>query len=318
MVYALVFFVSVLMPLFAVYAAWSAGRGGRLVWVLKMLGAVTFMGFLTLVARWDFLSTYLLWFWWLVIAALGVHSLTRVRNRDWIAGEKRSALWSAAVEPLIGVGLLIYVGLAFLHPPAVDMRFPLSGGSFIVGQGGNAVALNYHNANATQRYALDIAQLDGLGRRADGILPDDLERYHIYGASIVSPCDGEVAATVDGLPDNLIGETNRDAPAGNHVVIACEGLEVLLAHFRPGTIAVTPGATVTAGQPLGEAGNSGNSTEPHLLSTPSVLVPAAPWRASRCRSASAAPSRCAALSSTARAREQESPAPSARRNRAPG
>lgn len=264
MVYALVIFVSVLMPLYAVYAAWSAGKGGRLLWVLKMLAAVSFMTFLTLVARWDFLTAYLPWLWWFVVAALGVHSLTRVRNRDWIVGEKRSVLWSAAVEPLIGAGLLVYVGLAFLHPPAVDVRFPLTGGNFIVGQGGNSVALNYHNASATQRYALDIGALDSLGRRADGTMPAELERYHVYGKSIVSPCDGEVTATVDGVPDNAIGETNRDAPAGNHIVIACEGLEVLLAHFRPGTIAVAQGAAVTAGQPLGEAGNSGNSTEPHL------------------------------------------------------
>jgi hypothetical protein len=109
MVYALVIFVSVLMPLYAVYAAWSAGKGGRLLWVLKMLAAVSFMAFLTLVARWDFLTAYLPWLWWLVVAALGVYSLTRVRNRDWIVGEKRSVLWSAAVEPLIGAGLLVYV-----------------------------------------------------------------------------------------------------------------------------------------------------------------------------------------------------------------
>lgn len=264
MVYALVIFVSVLMPLYAVYAAWSAGRGGRLLWALKMLGAVSFMAFLTLVARWDFLTAYLPWIWWLLIAGLGVWSLARVRNRDWIAGEKRSVIWAAAFEPVIGLALLVYVGLAFLHPAPVDLRFPLTGGTFMVGQGGNSVALNYHNANAAQRFALDIGALDEFGRRADGIMPADLASYHVHGAQVVSPCDGEVLEVVEGIAENAIRETNRDTPAGNHVVIGCHDLEILLAHFQPGTIEVAVGDAVTAGQPLARVGNSGNSTEPHL------------------------------------------------------
>jgi murein DD-endopeptidase MepM/ murein hydrolase activator NlpD len=38
----------------------------------------------------------------------------------------------------------------------------------------------------------------------------------------------------------------------------------LLAHLRRGSVAVRPGATVAAGQKLGECGNSGNTSEPHL------------------------------------------------------
>lgn len=264
MVYVLVFLISVLMPLYAVYSAWRAGRGGRLGWLLKVIGAVTFMGFLTLVARWDFLSTWLVWLWWLLLAAFGVLSLVRVRERGWIAGEKRMTLWSAAFEAVIGAGLLAWASLALLHPPAVDMRFPLTGGTYIVGQGGSTEILNYHAAYPAQNYAVDIVRLDALGRRADGIMPDELDRYFIRGASVVAPCDGEIISRVDGIAENPIGGTNREALAGNHVVIACEGLEVLLAHFRPGTLLVEEGATVTAGQALGEAGNSGNSTEPHL------------------------------------------------------
>lgn len=38
----------------------------------------------------------------------------------------------------------------------------------------------------------------------------------------------------------------------------------LLAHFRPGSVRVRTGERVTIGQPVGEVGNSGNTTEPHL------------------------------------------------------
>jgi murein DD-endopeptidase MepM/ murein hydrolase activator NlpD len=39
---------------------------------------------------------------------------------------------------------------------------------------------------------------------------------------------------------------------------------VVLAHLRLGTVSVTAGDVVRVGQLLGEVGNSGRSTEPHL------------------------------------------------------
>ena len=264
MIVALAIFVGIVMPLYAVYQAWQAGRGGRLAWILRIVAAASFMGFLTLVARWDFLSVYLLWLWWLLVAVLGLLGLWQVAGRNWIEGEKRSQLWSTALEPVIGLGLLGYAAWGLPHPAAVDLAFPLTGGSFVVGQGGGSAVLNYHNVNQTQRFATDILALDALGRRADGFEPAELQRYRIYGMQVVAPCEGEVTAATDGLPDNAIGETNRDAPAGNHVVIACEGIEVLLAHIQPGTVAPAIGDRIAAGQPVGLVGNSGNSSEPHL------------------------------------------------------
>ncbi|GAA3731671.1 murein DD-endopeptidase MepM/ murein hydrolase activator NlpD [Spinactinospora alkalitolerans] len=52
---------------------------------------------------------------------------------------------------------------------------------------------------------------------------------------------------------------------GNHVVIDLGGgVHAVLAHLRRGTIRVRPGDRVTGGQPIGQCGNSGNSSEPHL------------------------------------------------------
>jgi len=263
MAIALVIFISIAMPALAVYYAWSAGSGGRLAFVLKLVGAVAFMAFIHLVARWDWISIYLPWLWWGLLAAAGVASLLKVRDRDWIV-ETRGKLVAAALEPIIGLALLGYAGLAFFHPPATSIAAPLRDGTFHVGQGGNSAALNYHNTNAAQRYALDIVALDGWGKRADGLLPADLAAYHVTGAEVVSPCDGTVLEAVDGTPDNAIDATNREAPAGNHVVIGCQGIEILLAHFQPGSVAVEVGSTVATGTLLGRAGNSGNSTEPHL------------------------------------------------------
>ncbi|HEX9983299.1 MAG TPA: M23 family metallopeptidase [Thermoanaerobaculia bacterium] len=147
---------------------------------------------------------------------------------------------------------------------AVDMQFPLAEGVAIVAQGGSTMTLNIHNIDASQRYALDLSRLNGIGMRAWGILPDDPARYAAFGTLVVSPCDGTVLSAVDGLPDNRVGQTDPKNLAGNHVVLRCGEATVYLAHFQRGTVAVKPGAIVRRGTPLARVGNSGNTTEPHL------------------------------------------------------
>ena len=56
---------------------------------------------------------------------------------------------------------------------------------------------------------------------------------------------------------------------GNFVVlrsVAPDGREVrvVLAHLRQGSVRMRTGGRVRAGEALGEVGNSGNTTEPHL------------------------------------------------------
>lgn len=66
------------------------------------------------------------------------------------------------------------------------------------------------------------------------------------------------------MPDMPVPETDTSRLKGNHVMIDCGEYAVLLAHFRNGSLRVREGEGVTKGQELGEAGNSGQSTEPHL------------------------------------------------------
>ncbi|MEW5757736.1 MAG: M23 family metallopeptidase [Pseudomonadota bacterium] len=51
---------------------------------------------------------------------------------------------------------------------------------------------------------------------------------------------------------------------GNHVMIQAEGYFVLLCHLKKGSLIVKEGDQVTAGQKVGEVGNSGSSIQPHL------------------------------------------------------
>lgn len=52
--------------------------------------------------------------------------------------------------------------------------------------------------------------------------------------------------------------------AGNHVILDCGEFVVLLAHLRQGSVQVTVGQTVGKAQVIGQVGNSGNTSEPHL------------------------------------------------------
>jgi murein DD-endopeptidase MepM/ murein hydrolase activator NlpD len=54
-------------------------------------------------------------------------------------------------------------------------------------------------------------------------------------------------------------------PAGNYVILDLDNDEyALLAHLKGNSILVEKGEDVEPGQHLGECGNSGNTSEPHL------------------------------------------------------
>jgi hypothetical protein len=51
---------------------------------------------------------------------------------------------------------------------------------------------------------------------------------------------------------------------GNHVLLECDGVHVLLAHFKRGSVRVAQSDHVTIDTVVGLVGNSGNTNEPHL------------------------------------------------------
>ena len=73
-----------------------------------------------------------------------------------------------------------------------------------------------------------------------------------------------MTAAQDGLLDLPPGERDPEHPAGNHVIISCRNVEILIAHMRDKSVAVEAGNAVGMGDLVGRVGNSGNTTEPHL------------------------------------------------------
>jgi len=95
--------------------------------------------------------------------------------------------------------------------------------------------------------------------------PKKNESYGCWAQPILSPIDGVVEEAVNGIPDNIPGEMNRDMKFGNYVKVRSDdGFVVVMCHFKNDSIATRSGQRVKAGDLLGLCGNSGRSTEPHL------------------------------------------------------
>jgi hypothetical protein len=172
----------------------------------------------------------------------------------------------------LATNLLVLAGSVFLaaqlvqtYGPATDpvtVASPLEE-EWYVAQGGHAELVNYHHVTSTQSNALDIVQVvDGQTHRPGS---KDLESYYIYGAPILAPADGVVSSVVDGLRDQPIGTVDDQRDAGNQVVIRVgEDRYIMIGHVRAGSIRVSVGDRVAAGQVIAEVGNSGNTDEPHV------------------------------------------------------
>ena len=52
--------------------------------------------------------------------------------------------------------------------------------------------------------------------------------------------------------------------AGNFVFMDCEGVHILMGHMERGTVRVGPREQIRVGVVVGNVGNSGNTSEPHL------------------------------------------------------
>ena len=137
-------------------------------------------------------------------------------------------------------------------------------------------------------YAIDFVAVDDHDRSAPRswrsvLSVEPPEIFRGFGVPILVPAAGTVVLTHDGEADHVarrsapaqipyafgqVARVRAGAPAvaGNHVVLGLgpKGPYVLLAHLRRGTVRVAPGDTVLVGEAVGECGNSGNSTEPHV------------------------------------------------------
>lgn len=224
--------------------------------------------------------------WW-TAHALGVllvpATLVGLARRRPFASTLPTGLGGWAVAALfVATGAVANYGsaqaIAGRSPPpgkVVELRFPLSAGTYLIVSGGSHPSINPHLKTLDrsvprflawrgQSHGIDIVKIDRSGLRAAGLLPAEPRAYDIYGAVVLAPCAGDVVVAADGLPDLQVPQVDRTHLAGNHLILHCSGVDVLLGHLQPGSLKVSAGMRVHAGQHLASVGNSGNTGEPHL------------------------------------------------------
>lgn len=164
-----------------------------------------------------------------------------------------------------------------------EFHLPLEGVWYV----GSGPSFNTpHRWSPMEEFAFDLVQVEqGSTHRGDGARFTD---YYAYGKPVLAAAEGIVVSVVADqaedpktlqqpnesiqafygrLQGEQMGRIAQGAAAvtGNSVVIDHgKGEFSIYAHLKPGSLRVRVGDRVVQGQPIGEVGSTGNSTEPHL------------------------------------------------------
>ncbi|GAB2866350.1 M23 family metallopeptidase [Actinocorallia aurea] len=205
------------------------------------------------------------------------------------------ALVLSDIPGLTYFAFLGVLGLAFVRPrwdrslEPIPVAAPVAGRWLALNSPGTRVPAHGTRGYA-QTYAIDVlvpAAVTG----AEGEHPRpragwgrlrSAAAYPSFGRPVLAVADGVVVKaggaqrdhrardTVPGLAYLAVEGFFRQVGGwrfvfGNHVIVDHGGgVHSAYAHLRRGSVKVRAGDRVRTGQPLGEVGNSGNTTEPHL------------------------------------------------------
>lgn len=146
--------------------------------------------------------------------------------------------------------------------PETRLRLPFEG-QYLVQWGGRLPPQNRYAVDPRQQFGYDFVLVEnGSLHRGSGFANED---YYCFGKAVLAPADGSVFVISDGQSDNQPGQISRDNEYGNFVVLSHGAGEFsFLTNLRQGSIAVVEGQVLEAGEKVGECGNSGASSIPHV------------------------------------------------------
>jgi hypothetical protein len=171
--------------------------------------------------------------------------------------------------------------------PAARLGFPLRGTWTALNSPADRVP-SHGTEYFAQKFAIDFIRVDEEKRLPYTgpawrhlLLALDASEFLCWDEPVLAAEGGRVVHAGDGWFDrrrvNLVYELVRCtfAPplprrgdnrplAGNHVIVEGPSGCTVYAHLRNGSVRVKQGDAVSAGDPVGTVGNSGNTTMPHL------------------------------------------------------
>jgi hypothetical protein len=266
-----------LLPLMLLAWVASPRHSSRLSLGLAILITATWILGIDLAGMWLILPWYLPLAYGAALAALAARTSRAIRDRPGrVPGRRATARLVVQGASLASVGIVVIAALAGRRVPgsATDLAPPLRGGTHLVVNGGSNALVNAHLATLAdepryrpwrgQSYGVDLVRLGPRGFRARGVVPGDPAAYEAFGDTILAPCGGRVVAATDGLADLVVPRTDRSHMAGNHLLLECGPVWVLLGHMQNGSVRPRVNERVRVGQVVGLVGNTGNTGEPHL------------------------------------------------------
>jgi hypothetical protein len=226
---------------------------------LSLLLVLFVMGGMRKITSWYLLQVIPPVLGFIFLIAIGIYVLVKRRASKLLIITAVIALFSLS-PAIMFIQPIAYPASLESTSPSATVRLPADVPLRVV-WGGNSIKTNYHASAPDQRWAYDLLVEPYLTGSSN------LEDYGCYGVPVVAPVSGRVVNARDGEPDEAPGITSNNviAPAGNHVVIQLEsGTYLVIAHLKEGSVLVKPGDTVEEGNVIGQCGNSGNTSEPHI------------------------------------------------------
>ncbi|NNK17919.1 MAG: peptidoglycan DD-metalloendopeptidase family protein [Maribacter sp.] len=258
----------ILVPIILIGMIAFKRQPNRLIWILTILSFGSVLAYLWATARWELISIYFRPIFLVLFIAACIFSFMRIK-KPVTPPKKIIVLFGIVLHIVLIVffsGLNWFTFRGYTTPDnAIDLASPFRNGKQVVLHGGASPFTNGHFHVKPQNYALDIVGLNTLGMRSKSIAGgSNLEGYVIYGEPVFSPVNGVVSVVVDEFDDQNPPMTDTAHLAGNHVLVESEGVEILLAHLKKGSVLVKEGDRVTTNTEIGQVGNTGNTSEPHL------------------------------------------------------
>jgi hypothetical protein len=233
--------------------------------IFQSLGTAAILLALHLAGLWIMPPWWTPWIYWGLFAIAVWHGW-RTKTRPNLAAVDYVLILFWAAMAGFG-GWVSFQALGARTPPPggiADLASPLAAGCYYVANGGSREIVSSHlrtlpRATIGQRnywgqsYGVDITAINRWGLMAS------------EPTAVLAPCAGRVVRAQDGEADGgPVDLSSPTARAGNYALIRCGQFDILLAHFRKGSLRVAPGDLVRESQPIAALGNSGASDMPHL------------------------------------------------------
>lgn len=179
------------------------------------------------------------------------------RQRPWDRHPKSVDFYPGTPEDNLAYFRTRLARFGWLYP--VRFRLPLRG-TWICTQGEDGPLS--HQGPYRHAFDFEVQDADGNLHAAQGTA---LRDYLCYRLPVLAAAAGTVVRAESTVPDNDCGRMNLQDSWGNHVILQhAPGIFSLVAHLQRGSVRVTAGQTVRAGEQLGLCGNSGRSSRPHV------------------------------------------------------